>query len=364
MSKNVLHIITLSEWGGAQQVCYDIVTNLADKDEFSVEVACAPGGELVDRLREQGIVVHTIDSLRRAISPLNELKALFTLYRLIRKRRYDIVHCHSTKAGLLGRIAAWLARVPKIYFTVHGWGFYNVGEYGRMQPILVFLEKMAARLTDRIICVSENDRRQGLKRRIASEDKLVVIHNGITWDQPRIHGILREKIGAGESDIIFGMVGRLAYPKNPLLFLEAAAQVVKAHEQAKFVLIGDGPFYDDCREFIKGNSLEGNAFLLGFREDVRRFLSDMDVFVLSSRFEGLPLTIIEAMFAGLPVVATRVGGVPELVEDGITGFLVPPKDPGALAEALQKLIEDPELRRRMLEETEKVYHEVLKKTLR
>lgn len=353
MKERILHVITLSQWGGAQQVCYDIILNL-NKDKFSVEVACAPGGELVNRLREQGIVVHTIESLKREVYPLNDLRALFALYRLIRKERYDIVHCHSTKAGLLGRIAAWLARTPKIYFTVHGWGFYNVGEYGRLRPILIFLEKLAARLTDKIICVSENDKKQGMKKKIASKDKFVVIHNGINWNQTKKSENLRKEIGAGESDVIFGMVGRLAYQKNPLLFLEAAGWVAQTHKQAKFVLVGNGVFYGDCRKFIDKNHLEKCAFMLGFRKDVPELLSNMDVFVLSSRFEGLPLTIIEAMFAGLPIVATDVGGVSELVHDQENGFLVQPDSAEELAAKMIYLIENPGERISMGKKSERI----------
>ena len=232
-----------------------------------------------------------------------------------------------------------------------------MSEYGRLQPILIFLEKMVARLSDRIIYVSENDKKQGLKKKIASKDTFVVIHNGITWDKPKANGILRKEIGADESDIIFGMVGRLAYPKNPLLFLEAAKQAMKIHEQAKFVLIGNGPFYDDCKKFIRKNHLEKNAFMLGFRKDVPGLLSDMNVFVLSSRFEGLPLTIIEAMFAGLPIIAADVGGIRELVQNGKNGFLIQSNSADELTERMIYLIKNPKERIRMGREGQRIANE-------
>lgn len=349
----ILHIITLSEIGGAQQVCLDIVTNL-EKARYTIEVACAPGGELISRLKKHNIVVHTVGFLKREISPLNDLKALFVLYRIIRKGGYYIVHCHSTKAGLLGRIVAWLAKTPRIYFTVHGWSFYNVAEYGRIKNILIFFEKMLAKLTDVIICVSINDKIEGISKKIAYENKFTVIHNGISSSQTYTKGILRNEIDANEFDVIFGLVARLAYPKNPLLFLKAAKQIIKSYNQAKFVLIGDGSLYDECREFVNVNDLGKNIFLLGLRKNARRFLVDMNIFVLTSQFEGLPLTIIEAMFAKLPIIATDVGGIGELVQNERNGFLVSSDNSVELAERMKALIRDAEKRTKMGKESQKI----------
>lgn len=305
-------------------------------------------------MKKHNIVVHTVDFLKREISPLNDLKALFILYRIIRKGRYYIVHCHSTKAGLLGRIAAWLAKTPRIYFTIHGWSFYNVGEYGRIKHLLIFFEKMLAKLTDILICVSVNDKIEGINKKIAYEDKFTVIYNGISSSHAYTRGVLRDKIDANESDVILGTVGRLAYQKNPLLFLEVAKQVIKAYKHVKFVLIGDGPLYDDCRKFVNVNDLGKNVFLLGLRKNAYRFLVDMDVFVLTSRFEGLPLTIIEGMFAKLPIIATDVGGVSELVQNERNGFLVPNDNAKELATRMKNLIEDSGKRIKMGKESQKI----------
>ncbi len=303
-------------------------------------MACGSGGILVNRLKEEGVSVYEIPTLKRNISIHNDLKALFTLYKLTKKGGYDVVHCHSTKAGLLGRFAAWFAGVKKIFFTVHGWSFYNTGEYGHLHKLLIFLEKIAANVSTKIICVSENDRREGIKNKIAPPEKFVVIHNGISRNSIN-KGKLRGEIDVEEKDIVFGMVARLAYPKNPMLFLEAAKIVSARYSNVKFVLVGDGPYYRECSEFIWRNGLS-NAFLLGFRDNAQDIISDFDVFVLSSRFEGLPITIIEAMFAGLPVIATKVGGVGELVEHGRNGFLVDKEDANELASYMEYFIRHPE----------------------
>lgn len=319
----VLHIITLSEWGGAQQVCYDIVSNL-DNNKFSVEVACAPGGELVDRLREKGITIHPIVSLKRNIFPSKDLKALFMLYRLIKKGRYSIVHCHSSKAGLVGRLAAWLARTPNICFTVHGWGFYNQEEYGWLQRLMIFLERIAAKCSTKIICVSESVKRDAVASGIAEEEKFLVVRNGIDWNVNGDRDEIRKNLGFNDGTIVFGMVGRLAYPKNPLMFLQAATEIRHRRPEVRFVLVGRGPLFKDCADFIAENGLSDSILLLGERspEETRQFISSFDVLVLTSKFEGLPLTIIEGMFAGLPIIASNVGGIPELVTDGTNGFLI------------------------------------------
>ncbi|UCG47330.1 MAG: glycosyltransferase family 4 protein [Phycisphaerales bacterium] len=344
----VLHIITLSSWGGAQQVCHDIATHM-DKRRYLTEVACAGGGELVERLRERGVVVHEVNSLGRNISVLRDLRAVVELCRLIRKGRYSIVHCHSSKAGMAGRLAAWLAGTPRRYFTAHGWGFYNAQEYGHMRRLLILSERLCARISTKVVCVSESVRRDGVKERIAKEGKFVVIRNGLAPDNAARtkRDFLRNMIGARGGDTVFGMVARLAYPKDPLLFLGAARRVREAHCGAKFVLMGAGPLYAECEEFVKVEGLEESVFLLGFRGDARELLAGLDVFVLCSRFEGLPVTIIEAMFSGLPVIAGNVGGIGELVEHRRNGFLISPNDVDELTEAMIEIIKNPSDRVRM-----------------
>lgn len=345
--KKILHIITLSQWGGAQRVCFDLVTNLP-KDKFLVEVACGPGGILVEKLKKKGIKIYEISSFRRDFSPLNDFKTLFSLYRLIKKNKYDIVHCHSTKAGFLGRMAAKLAGVKKIYFTVHGWGFYNIKEYGWAQWFLIFLEKLCAKFSTKIICVSEKVKEDGLKREIAQESKFLVIKNGISFKVKEEREKMRKRLNIKEDEVVVGMVGRLAYQKDPLLFLKVAIEVQKEFPQTKFILIGGGPLYQDCQNFIKENNLN-NILLLGEKKpgETRELLLAFDIFVLTSKFEGLPITIIEAMFAKLPIVASDVGGVRELVKNGENGFLIEPENIEDFKEKISYLIKNPSKRKEM-----------------
>lgn len=346
MKLRVLQVITLSEWGGAQQVCYDLATNL-DRETFTMEVACAPGGHLVERLEEAGIRVHRLSHMKRDLSPFSDLKCLIELYRLIRKGKYDIVHCHSTKAGFLGRMAAWMARVPRIYFTVHGWGFYNEQEYGWARRILVFAERICAKFSTFLVCVSQSDLDAGLKNRIAPLKKFRLIHNGVRVRETKKSQSLRQSLKMGPEEVVFIMVARLQYPKDPLLFLDAAAEVIGENDRCRFILVGDGPLYSRAEEFVRSRALEEKIHLIGFHDEPQALLEQCDVFVLTSHFEGLPITVLEAMGARLPVLATRVGGLDELVQDTKSGFLVPENDRQSLKEKMLILASNPSLRRSM-----------------
>lgn len=348
MQKKVLQIITLSGWGGAQRVVYDLAVNLP-KEKFLVEVACSPGGALVKKLRERGIRVYEIPSLQREICPWRDLRTLFRFWCLIRKGKYDIVHCHSTKAGFLGRIAAKLAGVRQVYFTVHSWAFYNKEEYGKQSGFFRLLEKTASLFSTRIICVAERVKQDGIAKRVAKQEKFQVIRNGIVFDLKEAKMAIRQALNIPNDKIIVVMTARLAYPKDPLLFLKTSRIVKSRLPEVKFILIGAGPLMNQCQAFIQGNGLERTAALLGEKSpsSTRRLMKVCDIFVLCSRFEGLPITIIEAMFAELPVVASDVGGIEELVKDGQNGFLLKTQSPDELAERIIYLVKNPRKARQM-----------------
>lgn len=341
----VLFVITLSEMGGAQKVVYNIAAGL-DPQEFDLTVACARGGELVEWLEglNKGIKIIETSLLTREISPANDLKAFWMLYLLIKKNNFDIVHCHSSKAGVLGRLAARLAGVPRIFFTAHGWGINNYQHWsGRM--FYTWMERLAGAASTRVVCVSESDRLKARKLRIVADDKLVVIYNGMP-DSEIQEGLLRKELAIKKDDIIIGTVARLALQKDPLFLLEVAGRMINSHSgrgegRLYFVLIGDGPLKAECEKFINEKGLKGRVFLLGTREEATKLVRDFDIFVLFSRWEGLPLTIIEAMLAVRPVTARAVGGVDELVVHGETGLLIDDLDASDAEKALWDLIADP-----------------------
>jgi glycosyltransferase involved in cell wall biosynthesis/GT2 family glycosyltransferase len=346
----VLELVTLSEWGGAQACVFALARGL--RAAYEVTVACAPGGPLVSRLRAEGIAVVEIPTLVRTPRPLADLRTLWWLVGWMRRERFDLVHCHSTKAGLLGRFAAWMAGVPAILFTVHGWPF--AGWWHPVQRAVVALaERVAARLSTAMICVCEHDHRVALQMRIAPPDRLVVIPNGVDPAPflPADDGVAggRDARADAEADppdhaLIAVAVGRLTEQKDPATLLDAWRRVRGPH---RLLLVGDGPMRPALEARCRAEGLDGRVVIAGPRDDVAAILRRADVFVLASRWEGLPLAIIEAMMSGLPIVATTVGGVPEAVAEGETGLLVPPQEPGALARALERLLGDAALRRRM-----------------
>lgn len=350
--KKVLLLVTLSEMGGAQKVVYHLAAGLG-RDKFDLAVACAPGGELVGWLGKlPEVKVVELGCLKRDVSPLQDALCLLRLYRLIKSGGYDIVHCHSSKAGVLGRLAARLAGVRQVYFTVHGWGID-----GR-QPLPVrwlysLAERLAGAVSTRVVCVSGHDREKGLALNLAGAEKLVVIHNGVPdtpgFGSPAAGSELRAELGLAPNDIVIGTVMRLAPPKQPLFFLELAARLLDGNVDAGlyFVIIGDGPLRPECEEYIARHGLGGRVFLTGAREDAARLVSGFDIFMLFSSHEGLPLTVIEAMMAGVPVVASSVGGVGEMVIHGGTGYLVNGLDLDAAGGYVMELLKNPELRAEM-----------------
>lgn len=366
----VLLLVTLAEWGGAQHIvsrlarCFDA--------RYTLSVACAPHGELVTRLHDQGIRVVAIPEFVRNPHPWRDALALWRLMQIMRRERFDLVHAHGTKAGLLGRLAARIVHVPVVLFTAHGWAFTE-GHAAWKRRLLAMMERMAARWSTRIVCVSAHDRRLAQEFGVGGQTQLVVIHNGITVPAPpHVNGdAVRRTLGVTDPPLIVS-VGRLAPQKDPMTLLRAARRLTAG----TVMLVGDGPLRAACDRYVREHGLDDRVILSGMRTDVSGILEVADIFALASRWEGLPLAIIEAMMAGLPVVATRVGGVPELVEDGVTGVIVPPGDSEALASALQRLMADPELRRRMgqagreralryfaeermTRETEKLYEDLL-----
>jgi glycosyltransferase involved in cell wall biosynthesis len=331
----VFVLVTLGEVGGAQGYVASLLPALAD--EYDV-VAGAHGGAFVREAAERsGIEFVHLEHLRRPISPWRDLRGFVELYRLLRQQRPDVLHASSSKAGVIGRLAALAARVPVRIFTVHGWAF--TAHSGTASALYRWADRIAGRATTATICVSQRERADGLRARTCRADRTVVIPNGIEVDaypQAPLERAVPRLIS----------VGRLAAPKDWSTLLSALTRL-DSEAFAELAIVGEGPEREQIEDELARHSLGGRVRLLGQRDDVPRLLADADVFLLASRSEGLPLSVIEAMAAGLPVVASDVGGLRELVLEDETGALVPPGDPAALAEALRPLLADRELRRRL-----------------
>lgn len=328
----LLILVTLAEVGGAQTYVSLLLPALAGR--LDVTVAAHGPGPVVAAARSEGFRFVPLRHVRRALHPWHDLLGLVELFRLCRQVRPDIVHANSSKAGVLGRVAALLARVPIRIFTVHGWAF--AAHKGLAGRLYLWADRMMRPLTSLAICVSENERAIGLSARTCSAQRTAVVYNAVeTTPAARRQETSVPRVVS---------VGRFKYPKDFGTLIEAFAKL-----DSPFVaqLVGDGPDRAELEAATRRHDLSGRVEFLGEREDVPALLAAADVFVLSSRSEGLPVSVLEAMSAQLPVVASAVGGVPELVVEGETGLLVPPGEAEALAAALSSLLADGKLRRRL-----------------
>ena len=333
-SPRILLLITLAETGGAQTYVAGLLPALARR--FDVVVAAHGDGPLRDAALASGARYVPLRHVRRNLHPAHDLLGLLELAALIRRERPDILHANSSKAGLLGRTAAAALGVPVRIFTAHGWAFKAYS--GPVSALYRWADRLMAPLTTTTVCVSERERSAGIAARTCRARDTVVIPTAVDA------GAVPQARHDGSPPRVI-TVGRLAAPKDPVTLVRALARVRGSPFTA--TIVGDGPDRAAVEAEIRAAGLEGVVELAGERHDVPRLLADADVFVLSTRSEGAPLSVLEAMAAGLPVVASAVGGVPEIVADGATGLLVPPDDAAALAAALEQLLADAALRRRL-----------------
>ena len=331
----MLLVITLAEVGGAQSYVASLLPALVPR--FDVALAAHGSGPLREASEALGVRFIPLRNVRRSISPLRDLAGLVELTRLLRRERPDILHASSSKAGVLGRLAGGLARVPIRIFTVHGWAF--AAHSGVASRLYRGADRLVEPLTTVTICVSEREREAGVAAGTCTPERTVVIPNAVD-----VAAAPRATSSGRERPRILA-VGRLKAPKDFPTLVRALGELPPDSFEA--VIVGDGPDRPGLEEEIQARGLAGRVRLAGERRDVPELLADADVFVLPSRSEGHPVSVLEAMAAGLPVVASRVGGVPEQVSDGETGLLVAPGDPLELAAALGRLAADPSLRRRL-----------------
>lgn len=327
----LLILVTLAEIGGAQTYVTLLVPGLVDR--FDVTVAAWGPGPLRAAVEAAGARYVPLEHVRRPVSPLRDLRGLVELIRLCRRERPAIVHANSSKAGILGRLAAWIARVPVRVFTVHGWAFAQY--HGVASRTYLVLDRLVRPLTTSFICVSERTRAAGIEARTCVAERTTVIPNAVD-----VASTPAAALDGRPPRVI--SVGRMKEPKDFVALVHALARIRSPY---RAVFVGDGPDRPLVEAAIATAGVGDRIELLGERDDVAAQLAGSDTFVLSSRSEGMPMSVLEAMAAGLPVVASAVGGVPELVADGETGLLVPPDDCDALADALDRVLADASTRR-------------------
>lgn len=344
----VLHIITRLIVGGAQEnTIYS--AELMNGKEYNVHVLSGrqtgPEGSLIEDARKRGVQLNIQDNLVREISPLKDIFAFFQLLKFIRNNRYDIVHTHSSKAGILGRWAAWLNRVPVIVHTVHGWGFHRY-QHPVVRQFYILAERLSALITDRLIAVTKKDIEKGVAAGIGSKKQYALIRSGIDLNQFSIDNsrksVIRAGLGIPENAIVIGTVTRLSVQKAPHVFIETAAIVNERSPDTFFVIVGGGTLQGELERLAEKMGIGGRVLFTGIRDDVQDVLHAFDIFMLTSLWEGLPRVIPQAIASGVPVIASRVDGNVEIINHNENGLLVAPRDAKGFADAAIDLVNNRE----------------------
>jgi glycosyltransferase involved in cell wall biosynthesis len=334
------------DWGGSPDIVRLICSSL-DPEKFDVTLVFGKTRYLTSRSREFlnsfGGKIVEIHQLRRDICPLMDTAALLRLYALFRRERFDIVHTHTAKAGCLGRIAAAMAGRGEVVHSTHGHNFY--GYFGRFGSFLIVqAERFLSAFAWRIVVQSSMEMRDFIDYGVCAPEKLVVVTQGVDTSKyardASAGAALRKRWGFAEGDIVFAFIGRLEPIKGAGLFLQAAMELVADKTGCRFVIIGSGTQEAVLRRFADERGLGRFVVFTGWIDDIGEALSGIDVVVLPSLNDAVGRVLLEAQSAGIPVIATRVGGIPDVVKDGHTGIIVPPSDSGALAAAMRSLAAD------------------------
>ncbi len=357
-NKNILFVITQGHWGGAQRYVFDLARNYTSRGyKVAVAVGDEPNQLLQQRLTTAGIPVHQLSHLVRPVNPMRDIAAIFELRRLISHGGYDVVHLNSSKAGVIGSIAAAVLprrTRPTIVYTAHGWVFVEPLSSAR-RWIYRNLERLTAPSKDIIVCVSQQSKDDALAAYVGKKEQMVVIPIGL--DRNDLTFLPREQARAELcrlADITDGSDVRIAVTianyyatKGIDLLLAAWPRVLEQHPNAHAMVLGDGPLGLELNRQLAAEGISERFHLPGAVPDAYRLLIGADLFVLPSRKEGLPYALLEAQAAGLPIVASEVGGIPAALANGRGGLLIPPGAPGDIAAAVTSLLDDPQLGQRL-----------------
>jgi glycosyltransferase involved in cell wall biosynthesis len=358
--KNI-HIITRLDMGGSAQNTLLTALNLdshryrvilikgSTQESAMTEKEIQVLNNQLAAAAEKGVSVINLPSLVRRISPWNDLKSFLCLLKLICRLRPHIVHTHTSKAGFIGRLAAWLARVPIIIHTPHGHVFYGHFNHS-LSRFFLQAERLLGRITHHQIALTPEEGNDYLALRVAKQNNVSIIHSGVNLHRfqkgKNQNSRKRKELGIPPNALVVGFSGWLLPIKGVNFLVEALAGIVQKHPRSLLVLLGKGDQEEELRKQAENLGLEDKVLFLGWRPDVEEIMSCFDLLVLPSLNEGMGRVLVEAMAAGLPIVASQVGGIPDLVKDGKNGLLVPPRDVAALELAVSYFLEDEARRKR------------------
>jgi len=349
----IAQVITRMDRGGAPDIVKSLFHYLTGKGYdvtlISGNTTC-PSLDTKEFLRDYKERIIITPELKRELRPISDIRAFIKLFVLFKKRKFDIIHTHTAKAGFIGRIAARLAGASAVIHTPHGHNFY--GYFGRLKSwFVIILERMAALFADRIIALTNVEKKDMFWYNVCSVSKIWVVRSGIDLGKYNKNGfdIGRKKaeFNISTDDFLVGMMARLERVKGVAYFIEAVKYISDELPKAKFLIVGDGPLKQNLILLAKHLGMNDRIIFTGWREDIPEILSITDIVVLPSLNEALGMVLLEAGASGKPTVATAVGGIPEIIKNGETGLLVPPGDSQKMAKAIVFLLKNEKKRLQM-----------------
>lgn len=343
----VLHLITSITMGGAQDNTL-LTLEKHNSSYFEVHLASNPNGFWQERAQKAADVFHPLPNLVNPLSPLQDIATLIEVVRLLRQEKFDLLHTHSSKAGILGRWAGKIVGIPVVH-TIHGFPFHDFMPKWKRQ-FYINIERSVRPFTDFFITVSELNRQEAAKLNILSLDNSQTVYSGIDFaklDRPSNLQHTRHTLKIPEGWQTISIVGRLDEQKAPYFLIDAFAKVLENYPNTLLLLVGDGNLLNSLKSQVQQLGIEDKVRFLGSREDVPEILKVSDIFALSSLWEGLGRAMTEAMLVGKPVVVPNIYGIPEIVHHNETGFLFPAKKIELLAQHLNYLLQHPEERERL-----------------
>jgi glycosyltransferase involved in cell wall biosynthesis len=335
--KKILHIQLFCKLSGVQKISLEILKNLGPEYDkyiiFSSQSCIGNMEETIQSFEDAGVTVIFVNSLVRELNLKKDFRALKQIYRICKEKKFDIVHTHSSKTGVLGRIAAKMAGVPNIVHTVHGVSFTKFTPKFKWLCYYVY-EMFASLFCNRIVLVNEYYK----KYFKYCPKKVSTIYNAIDYSSLNASAANVSKRSGDTIELLY--VGRLDNQKDPLTMLLAFREVEKIHKNIRLTIVGDGDLTDECKNFVSESKLDDKVIFAGWKSNTSEYYANSDIFVSSSIYEAFGLTFLEAGYFKLPVVATNVEGIPEIVLDKKTGLLSNPRDYKAMARNIRKLCGD------------------------
>lgn len=345
--KKILHVHVLPLVTGSGINTFLTMKGLHDR--YQMEMACAPNGPLNELVTKYGMVVHPIKNFVSEVSLFKDLHALWQIFMLLRRQKYDLIHTHNSKGGFIGRLAAFLAGGPPVIHGVHGFAFHENERW--LRRVLFFaLEKLAKHWSTRVICISQPLVELWIQSNLAPREKIRKIYSGIEimdFKRKYNRSKIRTQLGLKPGQIAVGQVSKLWEGKGHEDIMNACPKLIEQIPDLKVFFIGNGPICEKLQSMVDKKGLQNTIVFLGHCDNVPEITSALDIAVLASHFEGMGRVVLEAMAVGLPVVATRVGGIPDLVVDQKTGILIDSHSPQQLAHGILLLATNQELRKNM-----------------